>query len=77
MPVKNIHSYNTIQGMHAARCNFYLPKIRIHFGKFTFKYSASVLWENIRVSLKKYQRPAILKDSAKYIYCETKIITLW
>jgi hypothetical protein len=49
MPVKNIHSYNT---RHAARCNFYRPKIRTNFGKFTFKYSASVLWDSITVSLK-------------------------
>ena len=50
MPVKNIHSYNT---RHAARCNLYRPKIKTNFGKFTFKYSASVLWKNITVSLKK------------------------
>ena len=52
MPVKNIHSYNT---RHAARCNFYRPKIRTNFGKFTFKYSASVLWESITVSLLSFQ----------------------
>ena len=46
--------------------NFLMPVKNIHnFGKFTFKYSATLLWENITVSLKNYQRPAILKDSIK------------
>ena len=62
MSVKNIHSYNT---RHAARCNFYRPKIRTNFGKFTFKYSASVLWESITVSLKKLPTTSNFKRQYK------------
>ena len=49
LPVTNVHSYNT---RHAARYNFYRPKIRTNFGNFTFKYSALVLWESIALCLK-------------------------
>ena len=50
VPVTNVHNYNT---RNAARCNFYRPQIRTNYGKFTFKYSASVLWEGIPTCLKK------------------------
>ena len=61
MPVKNIHSYNT---RHAARC-FYRPEIRTNFGKFTFKFSATVLWENITVSVKKLPTTSNFKRQYK------------
>ena len=50
LPVTNVHNYNT---RNAARYNFYRPQIRTNYGKFTFKYSASVLWESIPTCLKK------------------------
>ena len=50
LPVTNVHNYNT---RNAARCNFYRPQTRTNYGKFTFKYSASVLWEGIPTCLKK------------------------
>ena len=49
LPVTNVHSYNT---KYAARYNFYRQKIRTQFGKFTFKYSASILWESIPLCFK-------------------------
>ena len=51
LPVTNVHNYNSCT--NAARCNFYRPQIRTKYGKFTFKYSASVLWEGIPTFLKK------------------------
>ena len=71
MPVKNIHNYNT---RHAARCNFYRPKIRTNFGKFTFKYSAPVLWENITVSLKKLPTTSNFKRQYKVDLLSNQII---
>ncbi len=50
LPVTNVHNYNT---RNAARYNFYRPQIRTNYEKFTFKYSASVLWESIPTCLKK------------------------
>ena len=62
MPVVKVHSYNT---RHAARHNFYRPKIRTNFGKFTFKYYATVLWENISVSLKNLPTSSNFKKQYK------------
>ena len=45
-----VHSYNT---RNSAKLNFYPPQVRTNIGKFTFKYSASVMWEAIPLALKK------------------------
>ena len=39
-PTAAVHSYNT---SNSAKLNFYRPQVRTNIGKFTFKYSASVM----------------------------------
>ena len=42
-PTTTVHSYNT---RNSAQLNFYRPKVRTNIlGKFTFKYSDSVMWK--------------------------------
>ena len=48
-PITTVHSYNT---RNSAKLNFYRPKVRTNIGKFTFKYSASVMWEAVPLALK-------------------------
>ena len=45
-----VHSYNT---RSSTKLNFYRPQVRTNIGKFTFKYSASVMWETVPLALKK------------------------
>ena len=61
-PVTAIHTYNT---RNAANLNFYRPKIRTNFGKFTFKYSATKLWEDIPLHLKQIASANIFDKSFK------------
>ena len=49
-PTATVHSYNT---RNSAKLNFYRPQVRTNTGKFTFKYSASVMWETVPLALKK------------------------
>jgi len=49
-PTTTVHSYNT---RNSAKLNFYRPQVRANIGKFTFKYSASVMWEAVPLALKK------------------------
>ena len=48
-PITTVHSYNT---RNSAKLNFYRRKVRTNIGKFTFKYSASVMWEAVPLALK-------------------------
>ena len=50
IPTTTVHSYNT---RNAAKLNFHRPQVRTNIGKFTFKYSASVMWETVPMALKK------------------------
>jgi len=43
-PVSSVHKYNT---RYAAKSNFHVPKIGTNYGKFTFRYSATRIWEQI------------------------------
>ena len=43
------HQYNT---RFASQNNLYRPKIRTNFGKHTFRYSASIIWETIPLNIK-------------------------
>ena len=49
-PTTTVHSYNT---RSSTKLNFYRPQVRTNIGKFTFKYSASVMWEAVPLALKK------------------------
>ena len=49
-PTTTVHSYNT---RNSTKLNFYRPQVRTNIGKFTFKYSASVMWEAVPLALKK------------------------
>ena len=49
-PTSTVHSYNT---RNSAKLNFYRPQVRTNIGKFTFKYSASVMWEAVPLAIKK------------------------
>ena len=49
-PTTAVYSYNT---RNSAKLNFYRPQVRTNIGKFTFKYSASVMWEAVPLALKK------------------------
>ena len=49
-PTSTVHSYNT---RNSAKLNFYRPQVRTNIGKFTFQYSASVMWEAVHLALKK------------------------
>ena len=49
-PTTRVHSYNT---RNSSKLNFYRPQVRTNIGKFTFKYSASVMWETVSLALKK------------------------
>ena len=70
LPVTNVHSYNT---RYAARYNIYRPKSRTNFGEFTFKYSASILWESIPLCLKQLTTTNSFKRQYKVnlISCQT------
>ena len=70
LPVTNVHSYNT---KYAARYNFYRQKIRTQFGKFTFKYSTSILWESIPLCFKQLTTTNSFKRQYKVnlISCQT------
>ena len=48
-PVHLKHNYNT---RLASKLNFCRPHVRTNYGKFTFKYAASVLWETIPYHMK-------------------------
>ena len=50
LPTTTVHSYNT---RNSAKLNFHRPQVRTNIGKFTFKYSASVIWETVPMALKK------------------------
>ena len=49
-PTSTVHSYNT---RNSAKLNFYRPQVRTNIGKFTFKYSATVMWETVPLAIKK------------------------
>jgi hypothetical protein len=49
VPVSSVHSYNT---RYASQDNYYRPAARTNYGKFSFKFFASQLWETIPVFLK-------------------------
>ena len=49
-PTTTVHSYNT---RNSTKLNFYRPQVRTNIGKFTLKYSASVMWEAVPLALKK------------------------
>ena len=49
-PTTTVLSYNT---RSSTELNFYRPQVRSNVGKFTFKYSASVMWEIVPLALKK------------------------
>ena len=49
-PTKTVHSYST---RNSAKLNFYRPQVRTNIGRFTFKDSASVMWEAVPLALKK------------------------
>ena len=44
VPVSSVHSYNT---RYASQDNHYRPAARTNYGKFSFKFFASQLWETI------------------------------
>ena len=48
-PTTSVHNYNT---RHATKKNLYRPKIRTNFGKFSFRYSATVIWETVPYQIK-------------------------
>jgi len=48
-PVHEQHSYNT---RHSARINVVRPLINTNYGKFTFTFSASKIWEELPLSIK-------------------------
>ena len=48
-PTTTFHSYNT---RNSAKLNFYPPQVRTNIGKFSFKNSASVMWEAVPSALK-------------------------
>lgn len=50
IPTTTVHSQNT---RNSTKLNFYRPQVRTNIGKFTFKYSASVMWEAVPLALKK------------------------
>lgn len=49
IPISNVHSYNT---RYSTRDNFYRPNVRTNYGKFTFNYTASKLWNSVPTNLK-------------------------
>ena len=57
-PVTSVHSYNT---RNSTKLNSYLPKLRTNIGKFTFKYSATVTWETVSLTLKHLQSSSQFK----------------
>ena len=49
LPVSNIHSHST---RYATQDNYYRMHARTNYGKFSFKFFASKLWDSIPMSLK-------------------------
>ena len=47
--IDQIHEYNT---RHSSHQNYTRPQIRTNFGKFSFTYTASIIWENIPYDIK-------------------------
>ncbi len=50
--LKSNHSYNT---RFASNLNFSRPTVRTNYGIHTFKYTASKLWEQIPLNIKKLE----------------------
>ena len=59
IPTTTVRSYNT---RNSAKLNFYRPRVRTNIGKFTFKYSASVIWETVPLALKKQKHLTGLRN---------------
>jgi hypothetical protein len=50
MPVQNVHSHFT---RYSASQNLHKPYVRTNYGKFTFKYSATEVWQSVPTYLKR------------------------
>ena len=47
--VDQVHSYNT---RHASKLSYYLPKVRINYGKFNIRFQGPMIWNSIDENLK-------------------------
>ena len=63
-PVSEIHSYYT---RYASQDNYYRPGVRTNYGKFTFKFYASKLWESIPLSFKALPSKVFKKKYKYYL----------
>ena len=51
LKASDAHSYDT---RYASNLNFYRPRVRTNFGKHTFKFAVSKIYEEIPASLKTF-----------------------
>ena len=67
IPTTTVHSYNT---RNSAKLIFYRPQVQVrtNIDKFTFKYSASVMWETVPLALKKAKTFNKLTIVIVYLY---------
>ena len=64
VPVSSVHSYNT---RYASQDNYYRPAARTNYGKFSFKFFASQLWETIPVFLKSLPCNSFKKEYKNFL----------
>ena len=65
VPVSSVHSYNT---RYASQDNYYQPAARTNYGKFSFKFFASQLWETIPVFLKSLPFNSFKKEYKNFLF---------
>lgn len=61
-PASEQHSHNT---RYAAKGNLVRPAVRTNYGKFTFQFSISTIWEKIPIYIKKSSSLNIFKNNLK------------
>ena len=61
-PASASHTYNT---RLASKENFSRPKIRTNYGKFTFQFSSSKIWESVDYKIKKSSSSYLFKKHYK------------
>ena len=66
LPASNVHSYCT---RWASQENYHRSFARTNYGKFSFKFFASQLWETIPVSLKLLHFKIFKKEYNKFLLC--------
>jgi hypothetical protein len=66
-PVNEQHSYNT---RYAARMNVVRPPINTNYGKFTFTFSASKIWEKLPLTIKNAHSYQSFKKQVKNYFIQ-------